>query len=629
MPAPTFELVTRGTAPNQYAQESDLEGAVNAALAALWADVTAAGGKQFTSRAQAASAGQAALPTALGMIVTMENGVITYRVPNSSTDDPLFPGVTAPYWGVSHRVNVADVPVTVTNVRGEANAILADLPFGPIANGMTLILTPTATNTGPVTATIGGVPYAIHSGTSFLSGGELIAGAPVMLRRISGTALRLIGASTGQANALAARVAAVEPILRTVINTDGTPARTLTLYTTPGFDITLNPNGEGGIISGVPPSGGNGAPVNTRVTTRRRGDTVVMTWYDATGRIYERVYASGAWGAWVELTRWNNAQYQTINLSGQGLAARDLNLCITPGITWTGDGSSLVYNCPLEIDDQGGTVDGTALFNGTLQAVPMGAKIAQYYWDARKGQDSPFVRWYDIATATFSRWRYLLRPAVIGPILVDLGDSIQAGVGPGASNSVPAQAAALVGGTLTNLGVSGRMMCGTTAGDLIPQIDAPANAAAIASATIITIAYGTNDWNGGVPIGTETDTVNGTFYGAMAAGLSKIRALNPTAKIAFAVPIYRGKAYSNPKDWTEAGAHSGSGLLVEDYRRAIRRFSAIHGLPVLEMSHNFAINAVSAPTYLPDCLHPDIAGAALMAEWRVAQWVAWKWAVRV
>ncbi|MDN3713361.1 hypothetical protein QWZ10_19440 [Paracoccus cavernae] len=191
---------------------------------------------------------------------------------------------------------MADVPVTVTNVRGDANAILADLPFGPIANGATVILTPTATNTGPATATIGGVVYAIHSGTSFLAGGELIAGAPVMLRRISGSALRLIGASTGQANALAARVAAVEPVLRTVINTDGTPARTLTLYTTPGFDITLNPNGEGGIISGVPPSGGNGAPVNTRVTTRRRGDTVVMTWYDATGRIYERVYAGGAWG---------------------------------------------------------------------------------------------------------------------------------------------------------------------------------------------------------------------------------------------------------------------------------------------------------------------------------------------
>ncbi|MDN3713360.1 hypothetical protein QWZ10_19435 [Paracoccus cavernae] len=53
-------------------------------------------GKQFSSRAQAASAGQAALPTALGMIVTMEGGVITYRVPNNNVDDPLFPGTTAP-----------------------------------------------------------------------------------------------------------------------------------------------------------------------------------------------------------------------------------------------------------------------------------------------------------------------------------------------------------------------------------------------------------------------------------------------------------------------------------------------------------------------------------------------------
>lgn len=286
----------------------------------------------------------------------------------------------------------------------------------------------------------------------------------------------------------------------------------------------------------------------------------------------------------------------------------------------------LVYNCPLEIDDQGGAVDGPALFNGVLQCIPMGAKLMQLYWDTLKGAENPFLRWYDTTSGSFPGWRYLLKPAVVGPALVDFGDSIQAGVVAVAANSVPAQAAALVNGTLTNLGVSGRMMCGTEVGDFIPQIDAPATAAAIAAAGIITVAYGTNDWNGAVPIGAETDTANGTFYGAMAEGLGKIRTLNATGKIAFAVPIYRGKAYSNPKDWREAGAHGTSGLFVEDYRRAIRRFCAINEIPVLEMSTHFAINEDSAPTYLPDCLHPNIAGAALMAAWRVDQWIAWKWA---
>lgn len=185
--------------------------------------------------------------------------------------------------------------------------------------------------------------------------------------------MRLTGVTQPQHNALAAHVMAIEPILRTIINTNGAPTRTLTTYTAPGYDITLNPNSEGGVIAGVPSTGGNGVPVNTRVTTRRRGNIVVMTWFDPLGRVYERVYADAGWGTWTEPTRWNNVQYQIINLSAQGLASRDLNLCVTPGVTWTGNGLALVYNCPLEIDDQGGAVDGTALFNGTLQAVPMGA----------------------------------------------------------------------------------------------------------------------------------------------------------------------------------------------------------------------------------------------------------------
>lgn len=49
MPAPTFELVTRGTAPNQYAQESDFESAVNAALSELWGDYSSGAVKRLVA----------------------------------------------------------------------------------------------------------------------------------------------------------------------------------------------------------------------------------------------------------------------------------------------------------------------------------------------------------------------------------------------------------------------------------------------------------------------------------------------------------------------------------------------------------------------------------------------------
>jgi len=169
-------------------------------------------------------------------------------------------------------------------------------------------------------------------------------------------------------------------------------------------------------------------------------------------------------------------------------------------------------------------------------------------------------------------------------------------------------------------------MSGTTTGDLIPTIDLAANAAAISAAELIWIAYGTNDYNQNVPIGTEADTTNGTFYGAMAAGLTKLRALNPTAKIAFLTPIYRGKAYSAPKDWTEEGPNT-LGITVAPYRAAIRRFCVLNNIPVVEMYTNSEINASTAMTYLPsDQLHPGRQGHRVMGEALANRFKAWGWA---
>ncbi|MFD2843396.1 hypothetical protein [Paracoccus cavernae] len=97
-------------------------------------------GKQFGSRAQAASVGQAGLPSTLGMIVTMESGVLTYRLSHLDADDPLFPGA-APYWGVVRRVDTMTLArdaglMSLANIGGTADALTAELPRPPSATGL-------------------------------------------------------------------------------------------------------------------------------------------------------------------------------------------------------------------------------------------------------------------------------------------------------------------------------------------------------------------------------------------------------------------------------------------------------------------------------------------------------------
>jgi|GEM_PF-5799335 len=107
MPAPKFTLALTGSAPNLLASKEQLEDGINAALQELSTQLDvkaeiANSGKMFTGRSVAVSAGQAALPNALGMIFTREGNYIAIRTPGSTADDPLFG--TAPHWGVTMRV---------------------------------------------------------------------------------------------------------------------------------------------------------------------------------------------------------------------------------------------------------------------------------------------------------------------------------------------------------------------------------------------------------------------------------------------------------------------------------------------------------------------------------------------
>lgn len=207
MPAPTFNLPTFGAAPNQYATEDGLEGAMNATLLALWNDVVTNAGRAFVGRAEAVAAGQDALPARVGLVFTREGNALVMRGPHMTGDDQLFE--TAPTWGVIARFNVAPAMLDaglmpLFNVSGTGDAIIAELTPAIINNGITSIgglskleYIPVASNTAPnPTISIGGTSYGIRNadGGTWPAGGFVIGRSYTLRRR--NTMLRVVADAT-------------------------------------------------------------------------------------------------------------------------------------------------------------------------------------------------------------------------------------------------------------------------------------------------------------------------------------------------------------------------------------------------------------------------------------------------
>lgn len=173
----------------------------------------------FANRAAAIDEGQEGIPFGVGTIITQEGAAIVWREPEASGDDPLFS--TSPYWGVSQRVDQqADAErtaaalggmgiITLSNMRGNANALVGDLPENVQAAGVTFAahskaaFTPASTNTGPASLTVGGftAPIVTSAGAA-LSGGELAGGQPVIVMG-DGEAFRVFSSGAGSDGALA------------------------------------------------------------------------------------------------------------------------------------------------------------------------------------------------------------------------------------------------------------------------------------------------------------------------------------------------------------------------------------------------------------------------------------------
>ncbi|HCC00446.1 MAG TPA: hypothetical protein DEP42_04420 [Ruminococcaceae bacterium] len=110
----------------------------------------------------------------------------------------------------------------------------------------------------------------------------------------------------------------------------------------------------------------------------------------------------------------------------------------------------------------------------------------------------------------------------------------------------------------------------------------------------LTIAYGTNDWEGGLPIGNDQAN-KGTFKGALIYSINTIHAKNTRVKIVLLTPI------ANAMD----GQKNANGNVFQDFVGAVQEVGKREHVPVIDLYHDAGITAKNAPEMFWDKqVHP-------------------------
>lgn len=184
-----------------------------------------------------------------------------------------------------------------------------------------------------------------------------------------------------------------------------------------------------------------------------------------------------------------------------------------------------------------------------------------------------------------------------GKKIVSTGDSITA-----YANNYVSKSAIRLGMNHTNYAVGGGRMATQSSGySVITSFPLMTD-----DADVVIVAAGTNDWNYNVTYGTFGSTDSDTFYGALNNVCLGLKEKYVGKKIIFLTPIKRiGFANTNAQ-----------GKTLKDYADAIKQVCSFWGIPVLDM---FSICAVNPhipsyyTAYIPDGIHPNVAGYELMA----------------
>ena len=141
----------------------------------------------------------------------------------------------------------------------------------------------------------------------------------------------------------------------------------------------------------------------------------------------------------------------------------------------------------------------------------------------------------------------------------------------------------------------------------------------IPSADLIVIFMGTNDYGHETPLGCETDTKDGTFYGALNTIIPALVAKHTSSKIVFVTPLHRygfGTSKILGTAFTYDHIPNGVGAALGDYVDALKTVCASNGVSVIDLHTECTLDPTDAAvrsTYMPDGIHPNAAGHEVIA----------------
>ena len=132
-------------------------------------------------------------------------------------------------------------------------------------------------------------------------------------------------------------------------------------------------------------------------------------------------------------------------------------------------------------------------------------------------------------------------------------------------------------------------------------------------ADFIVVFGGTNDYGFNTPLGTEEDTSDISFYGALYEMLTGLRKEHPDAAIVFMTPLHRtgfsGVDYDRQRN--------DAGYSLYDYIDAIKIQCTKFEIPVIDTNTVYGLNPSDEDVknkYLTDGLHPNEEGHRILAE---------------
>jgi lysophospholipase L1-like esterase len=130
---------------------------------------------------------------------------------------------------------------------------------------------------------------------------------------------------------------------------------------------------------------------------------------------------------------------------------------------------------------------------------------------------------------------------------------------------------------------------------------------------VIFVFAGTNDGYYNVPIGTISDAVTTTFYGALKTLITNLQANNVAKKIVFATPLPRGNSRTSGA-WQKTNIGLAAYPGQKAYADAIKDVCGQYGVPVLDLFSRSGFTYENISQFTSDNTHPNSVGAPFLAK---------------